>query len=263
MFGGIGTSARAFELTEFARTTREGLGLRVISVERNGFGETPLDPGLGFEDAVDDVLLVLDLLEIEQAAVVAISGGGPFAAALAARAPDRLSSFHLAAAASGPPIAAVPLDPVELWRFPPDSPVHRVPGFDGAAAAEGLRAVGHARGMDALEREWRLIAGFVLPSLHRLLAPAYLYWGTDDSVVSPEHADRWRAALGGEVTIRLYQGEAHDVQYRHWDQILIDASGLGERILVCREGLATLVEPDQAGESVRGGAKLGLCAWSS
>src|SRR5690606_29277776 len=44
--GGAGTSLEAFQLTEFARTTREQLGLRVISVERNGFGESPFDPNL-------------------------------------------------------------------------------------------------------------------------------------------------------------------------------------------------------------------------
>ena len=27
---------------------------------------------------------------------------------------------------------------------------------------------------------------------------------------------------------RAYPGEGHDVQYRHWDQILLDAAGLGD-----------------------------------
>jgi hypothetical protein len=39
--GGQGTSLEAFQLSEFARTSREELGLRVISVERNGFGVEP------------------------------------------------------------------------------------------------------------------------------------------------------------------------------------------------------------------------------
>ena len=37
---------------------RERLQLRVISVERNGFGMTRFDPSLGYRDAVDDVLSV-------------------------------------------------------------------------------------------------------------------------------------------------------------------------------------------------------------
>src|SRR5579864_7467625 len=153
--GGLATSVRAFELTEFARTTRELLPLRLISVERNGLGETPLDPSLGIGDAVDDVLFVLDRLRIERAAIVAFSGGCPYAAALAARAPDRVISLHLAAAAAGDLIAgsapaaamasnavALALDPAALWRFPDDSPVHLLPGFAEATEAEGMRALG-------------------------------------------------------------------------------------------------------------------------
>jgi non-heme chloroperoxidase len=48
--GGAGTSLEAFQLTEFARTSRQKLGLRVISVERNGFGESQLDLNLGYAD---------------------------------------------------------------------------------------------------------------------------------------------------------------------------------------------------------------------
>lgn len=43
-FGGPGTSVRAFGLLEFARGLREQLNIRVISVERNGLGQTPFDP---------------------------------------------------------------------------------------------------------------------------------------------------------------------------------------------------------------------------
>lgn len=209
-FGGLGTSVLAFELTEFARSLRERLGLRVISVERNAFG--------GVEDAVDDVLFVLELLRIDRIAVVAISGGGPYAAALAARAPERLISLHLAAAVGSGPIATIPLDPIEMWRFPDESPVHQIPGFDDAAAREGARALGR------IEHEWQLLSKATLPPLHNVTAPAYLYWGADDEIVPPSHAEAWRAALGGPVTLRLYEGEAHDVQYRHWDQILLDAA---------------------------------------
>lgn len=217
-FGGIGTSVLAFELTEFARSLRERLGLRVISVQRDHFG--PVD------EAVDDVLLVLELLGIDRAAVVAISGGGPHAAAFAARAPDRLISLHLAAAVACGPIARIAADPIAMWRFPTDSPVHRIPGFDRTAAREGARG----GGAEAIEHQWQLLANAKLPALEHVFAPTYLYWGTGDDVVPPEHADAWQAALtGSPITLRLYDGEAHDVQYRHWDQILLDAAGSEDR----------------------------------
>jgi pimeloyl-ACP methyl ester carboxylesterase len=274
-FGGIGTSVHAFELTEFARTMRERLRLRAISVERNGFGETPFDPSLGIGDAVDDVLCVLDLLGIDRAVVVAFSGGGPYAAALAARVPERLSSLHLAAAAAGSLIAGssraseiardgakLARDPSAFWGFPADSPVHRIPGFDEAAAAEGVRGLGRdGRGAAALAHEWRLLSGAPLPPLDGVSAPAYLYWGTDDEVVPSAHAGAWREALGGEVVLRRYVGEAHDVQYRHWDQILLDGAGLGARTLICHEGEAALVSADEVDRLLEAGATLGLCAW--
>ena len=86
-------------------TFASGCGCGFVSVERNGFGMTPFDPALGYEDAVDDVLGVLDALAIRRFAVVAISGGAPYGAALAARVPHRVLSLHLAAAVAGPLVA--------------------------------------------------------------------------------------------------------------------------------------------------------------
>ena len=72
--------------------------MRVISVERNGFGESPLDLSLGYADYTAEVLAVLDHLGIEDFVTVAISGGGAYAAHIAATVPDRVISLHAAAA---------------------------------------------------------------------------------------------------------------------------------------------------------------------
>jgi non-heme chloroperoxidase len=239
-FGGLGTSARACLLTELAPQARERLRLRLVSVERNGLGETPFDPSRGYADAVEDVLVVLEELGIARFCVVAFSGGGPYAAALAARVPHRVISLHLAAAAAGPLIATcgsarslygdaarVARDPRAMWRFPPDSFVHRFPGFVEAAAQEGQHALGpDGRGTAALEHEWRLLASEPLPDLGSVVAPAYLYWGTRDEVTPPRHVDVWQALLPNVVALRRYEHEAHDVQYRHWDQIMLDIAGV-------------------------------------
>ena len=204
-FGGLGTDVNAFYATEFARDMRERLRLRVISVERNGFGMTPLDPALGYDDAVEDVLGVLETLAIRRFAVVAISGGAPYAAALAARVPHRVLSLHLAAAAAGPLVAQC-----------------------GTAAM--LYAQPSLLATDpALAHEWRLLSTEPLPDLSGLYAPAYLYWGADDDVVPVEHVLEWRRILPRVAALRGYHGEGHDVQYRHWEQILLDVAGLGAR----------------------------------
>jgi non-heme chloroperoxidase len=202
-FGGLGTDVNAFYETEFARELRERLRLRVISIERNGFGMTPFDPSLGFPEAVDDVLSVLDDLGVRRFAVVAISGGAPYGAAVAAQVPHRVLSLHLAAAAAGPLVAECGTASV-MYAQP------------GQLAAD-----------PALAHEWRLISTQPLPDLSGLYAPAYLYWGCDDDVVPIEHVQEWRRILPRVAALRGYPGEGHDVQYRHWEQILLDIAGLG------------------------------------
>jgi non-heme chloroperoxidase len=202
-FGGLATDVNAFYETEFARELRERLRLRFVSIERNGFGMTPLDQSLGYGDAVDDVLSVLASLAIQRRfAVVAISGGAPFAAALAARVPSRVLSLHLAAAAAGPLVAR-------------------------CGTASVLYAGERQLALDpALAHEWRLLTSEPLPDLSRLHAPAYLYWGWADEVVPAEHVREWRRVLPQVAALRGYPGEGHDVQYRHWEQILRDVAGL-------------------------------------
>ncbi len=297
-FGGLGTSVGAFYLTEFARSLRVMLRVRVISVERNGFGRTPFDPSLGYDDAAEDVLAVLEALDVERFSIVAFSGGGPYAAALAARAADRLVSLHLAAAAAGSLTAAVgtaasntysdatalALDPRAMWQFPARSPVHLVPGFARAAGEEGVHALGRGdarvpgesgadwptaapgalpgQGADAVAHDWHLLQAGGLPDLSAVSAPGYLYWGTSDDVVPPEHAHAWGRALPNVVARREYDGEGHDVQYRHWDQILVDAALPHSRTMICREGQVSLVADAEAPRHLAAGATLGLCAWA-
>ncbi len=235
-FGGLGTSAGAFSLTEFARGQRRRLGLRFVSVERNGFGDTPFMPGIGFEETVDDVLDVLNRLGIEWFSVVAISGGGPYAARLLERVPERIVSVHLAAAAAGGEllgqgaagdllgnVEAIAADPEGFWEYPPDSPVHAIPGFAEACRAEGRRSLGDPRrAAAALRHEVELLSTATLPYLGGVSARVYMYWGRLDELVGMEHARTWQAALGPNVMLRCFEESGHDVQYLHWHDILDD-----------------------------------------
>lgn len=242
-FGGLGTSAGAFTLTEFARPRRETLRLRFVSVERNGFGDTPFTPGRGFDDAVGDVLTVLDGLGVERFSVVAISGGGPYAARLAARVPERVASLHLAAATSGgellrrgaagallADLETIVADPEAFWDYPPESPVRLIPGFVEAAHQEGRRALGdQGRAGPALAHELTLLCSEELPDLRSMPAPAFLYWGALDETVPLEQAQAWQAALGPDVILRVYPDAGHDVQYLRWREILDDIAGSAVR----------------------------------
>jgi non-heme chloroperoxidase len=270
-FGGAGTSVRAFRLLEFARTLREELRVRVCSVERNGLGETPFDPQAGYPEYAADVWALLDRLGIDEASLLAISGGGPYAAHVAALAPARVRSLHLACAyaerlagSAMPAVEEIAADPAAWWRYPASSPVHRIPGF-AESAVEEATAASFARGRDVppegLARAFALYAQEPLPDLSAVEAPAFLYWGDADDVVPRVHLERWRAALPNVAAVRLYAGEGHDVQYRHWDQVLADVASLGEQIVVSSGGRTLLVDRARADALLAAGATPGLAAW--
>lgn len=271
-FGGAGTTARAFGLLEFARRLREQLRIRVISIERNGLGQTRFDPAVGFDEHTRDVWSLLDGLGVGRLSVVAISGGGPYAARVAAAQPGRVRSIHLACAFSerlderGLEFSAehVAEDPAAWWRFPEASPVRRIPGFDDSVIEEATRgrfARGRDTPPDGLRQAFTLYRDARLPDLSRVTAPAFLYWGSEDTLVPTAHLDRWRRALPSLSTVRLYDGEAHDVQYRHWDQILTDVAHLGERTVVSFGGSTFLARADRSSQLLDAGGTLGLAAW--
>lgn len=282
--GGAGTTVRAFRLLEFARSFRGELGIRVVSVERNGLGQTEFDPAVGFAEYAEDVWSVLDNLDISTVSVIAISGGGPYAARLIAARPDRIRSLHLACAFAEPiegagprfDAATVAADPVAWWRFPAESSVHAIPGFDDSVieeATRGLFAKGRDRAPEGLQQAFQLYATTPLPDLSAVRAPVFLYWGNTDELVPLTQLDRWKAALDSGSTSardpertlveRVYPGEGHDAQYRHWDQILVDVAYMGTRIVASRAGRTLLIDPAHEEQFLAAGGALGLAGWES
>ena len=281
--GGQGTSLQAFQLTEFARTSREKLGLRVISVERNGFGESALDLNLGYDDYVDEVLAVLDHLNIDDFVIVSISGGGAYATHLAAAAPDRVISVHAAASSD----ATLPnrnprncsltfeqrntsnlfwYENPKSWWGVPGQPQLAVPGWQAAAYLDAVRSFHLGGGpMDpsplSHEGELPCLDGAIVnPSL--ITSPTYLYWGGADTTVPLSAMNHWQEALPNVVKATVYPGEGHSVQYRHWDQILVDMAGHANKTVVCHNGQTKLYPNAFADRLVARGATLGLCAWA-
>lgn len=278
--GGTGTTARASGMTDFLRTTRENLGLRMISVERNGFGDTAYHPSLGFDDYTKDVESVLDKLGVRKVRLVAISGGGPYAAHFAAAHPGRVSSLHLAAAAPpyGPAsdfcrlkpaeqrsqVARQIRDPRKWWAFDKDSPVRDVPGFTDNAEEDGGRSY-YQRGQkgdpSAQVHEQRLYCKRPGPDLSKVDMPTYVYTGRKDTTVPPATQALWGRELPHRPVTRKYADTGHDVQYRHWDQILLDMAGYADRTAVCVGGHSRALPAAQADRLVKKGATLGSCAW--
>jgi non-heme chloroperoxidase len=277
--GGTGTSAAVVRLTDFLRTMREDLGLRLISVGRAGFGQSSPAENWTFDDYASDAKAVLESLGVDgDVSVMAISGGGPYAAAFAAANPDRIRSIHLAAATAlvtrsslcdDPATMEQVMDdyaahPLKWWAFPDDSPTHDIPGFGSAAADDGARTFGMAgqKGSGAAEvAEYRRYCDLDLPDVSGVDAPVYIYQGLQDTLVTPANADRWEEVFSNVLVRRDYENGGHDVQYRHWDQILVDMAGLDDQVVVCRDGISQLVAGEEATAAIGDGARLGICAW--
>lgn len=90
-------------------------GLRVITVERPGFGISSRLPDRGFNEHADDVAVLLDYLHLQQVHVMAVSGGAPHLLALAARHPARVARASVIAGAA-PHVDAEIEQMVELNR---------------------------------------------------------------------------------------------------------------------------------------------------
>ncbi|TSD87651.1 alpha/beta hydrolase [Mycobacterium sp. KBS0706] len=276
---GTGTSARAFGMTEYLRSLRTRLKLRFISVERNGFGDTEFRPGWTTKDYATEVRAVLDHLGIQQTAALAISGGGPYLAEIAAEMPDRLISLHFLAATSGfgPEKKACTMSEAELtgmmkvaqnpedwWAYPETSPTRKIPGFADRAYEEGARTyfirgqMGDLRGQVA---EYRRYCTEPKADVTKVQVPVYVYQGTADTSVPLDQAQYWQSQFPNLRKARIYEGEGHDVQYRHWDQLLLDVAGHAELTMLCADGRSQAVPEADAQALLAKGAALGICAW--
>jgi pimeloyl-ACP methyl ester carboxylesterase len=71
------------------------LGVRLIAVDRPGFGQSDFQPDRTLLDWPRDVADLADALGLDRFAVLGVSGGGPYAAACAARIPERLTAVGI------------------------------------------------------------------------------------------------------------------------------------------------------------------------
>jgi pimeloyl-ACP methyl ester carboxylesterase len=77
-------------------------GVRILAPERPGIGVSDPDPGRSLGDWPDDVVDLLDELGVESCPVLGISGGGPYALACAALAPERTERAGVAVGVAPP-----------------------------------------------------------------------------------------------------------------------------------------------------------------
>ena len=68
------------------------LGLRLIGIDRPGYGLSSLRPGRSIADWVPDGVAVVDALGVDRVFAVGVSTGGAYVLALAAMVPDRVQA---------------------------------------------------------------------------------------------------------------------------------------------------------------------------
>lgn len=76
-----------------------------------------------------------------------------------------------------------------------------------------------------------------------------------------DQARCWQSQFPNPRRARIYEGEDHDVQYRHWDQLLLDVAGHAELTMLCADGKSQAMPEAEAAALLAKGGTLGICAW--
>jgi len=280
---GFGTSVTAALLTTHLAQLRDDLDIRLLSLQRNGFGEQAYQKGWNYDNYVEEVGLLLEMLQIDDFHIIAISGGGPYAAFVTQALGARIKSLHLDATITGnnqvnekstlPASLSLlctvasgdtPLDNVRLllgsfalesaeswWGFSPLNPMLTLDGLEDAAATDWAYTFfsrDSEQSLTALAAEAIRYCDNPLPDLAGITTPLFIYHGDADDSAPLTNIDAWMASLvnTSATTIRLYPGEGHWVQYSRLDQIFADISRPGS-LFVCDESEKSILVPEAEG----------------
>jgi pimeloyl-ACP methyl ester carboxylesterase len=185
---------------------------RLLRYDRRGFGRSVgrYDPN----EAVDDLIALLDAAGIERACLVGMSQGARVAIHTAIRAPDRVSALVLDGAPWFEAETELPLMEyrrlrdteglVALHRAILGHPLMQLttPGVQGARLLQ--QCVGTYRG-DDLDGGWEPVP---LPRLHAIRQPTLVLNGGEDSVQRRQAGERLRAGIRGARRVEI-AGAAH------------------------------------------------------
>jgi pimeloyl-ACP methyl ester carboxylesterase len=228
---------------QWLRPAAEEVGLRLIAPDRPGIGGSDRRRLSQVADWAQDATVVLDALQVDSAAVLGGSGGGPFAAACAARFPGRVSSLMLVAALGPPDWPTRGMAPGEQlsltlarhapafggWSMDrlaklarlrpelflrlaataqPDADIHALedPGMRESFLTSYIEAF--RRGSWGVAQDLRVLTrpwGFDLGSIK---APTWVAHGDADTTVPVQHARLYAEAIPG-AQLEIYPGQGH------------------------------------------------------
>ena len=257
VLGFHGTSlSRLAHLGEDAPRTAD---IRLILVDRPGYGLSDLHPGRTLLDWPRDIAELADGLGIDRFGVFGMSGGGPHAASCAYALPDRVSALGLVSS------------PAPVWDRPElrfSAPPHRRPMIElarhepdviarqlledcraelermAAGSRNGSKTAGPAadqeiladpdvrerfdaaaretiaRGPDGYARD--LVLLYVTPwgfQPEEIAVPTQIWHGDEDEAVSPRIAQFFAETIPGS-RLHMLEGAGHLLLWSHPEQIL-------------------------------------------
>ena len=232
-------------------------GIRLIGVDRPGYGASSRHHGRGLMDVVDDVMLLSKALKLERFAVLGYSAGGPYALACAYRFPEIVR--RCAVVSSLPPLdhprafgAIHPIyarlfqmasgkemlfrwllrslfifdsqrDPAQYLReLAAVLPAVDQPIFQNAAFFNLRQEMWEdirSKGSDGLADE---AISLIKPwgfHLQSIRIPVDIWWGSADTFVAPLVGERM-ASLVPSATAHEQTDAGHLVLFSHWQAIL-------------------------------------------
>ena len=151
-------------------------------------------------------------------------------------------------------------NPAKWWDLGKNPPTARIPGFQTLAENDGARTFnmgGQGASGAALAAEFERFCTTKAASGAGVTAPVFIYEGAADTTVKSVHGDFWANNYPNIAQRRTYEGVGHTVQYRHWDQVLLDVAGMSDKSVMCVDGQSKLVPA----ASVKNIKDTGICAW--
>jgi pimeloyl-ACP methyl ester carboxylesterase len=235
----------------------ESVGIRLVTLDRPGYGSSTPNPGRTLLNWVDDFVEWSDAIGLGACPVLGWSSGGPYALACAHREPERVTTVGLLA-------SVAPVDEIdgeweretpelraigERVRRDPhearDAVSERVSWFvDGwpalsepqgshtddrllqhaevAASVHGWMGEGARQGTAGYVDDW---IAQTLPwqfSLAGITRPVDVWWGSDDDLVARSHTDALADRIPGAV-LHVLPEAGHLMPITHWREILAAA----------------------------------------
>ena len=232
---------------------------RVIRFDLPGHGLSGPDPKERYsnEDTVDALAALLGALDLRRPIIAGNSLGGLVAWRYAARAKVKPRALILVAPGGYPingvsdaPVGAPPM--VEAFlRYAPEAGVREATRKlygdptrldDARVAMVHERMSGEGVGAALVKRLSQFTLPDPTPELARVTAPALVMWGRKDTMVPPDHAERFAAALK-RVELKLYDDLGHTPHDEAPARTLKDVRAFLDRLKPRRPACATPVPP--------------------